>query len=76
LSRCSAGGRPVDSGVGGMTTIGGKLYMTSNGSLYETTTAGKYVSLGGSWEQVPAATALDGKLYLVSSGTLYVVDVK
>jgi len=57
--------------IGGMASLGDKLYIISGGKLYETTKDGKYKSLGGGWIEICGMTSLGDKLYIISGGNLY-----
>jgi hypothetical protein len=59
-----------------MASLNGKLYIISDGTLYETGTDGKYKSLGGGWSEIGGMTALGDKLYIISAGTLYETKVQ
>ena len=61
---------------GGMTALGGALYIISEGTLYAVDTEGNYEDLGGGWVESGGMTALEGALYIISEGTLYAVEAK
>jgi hypothetical protein len=57
-----------------MASLGDKIYIIDNGTLYAVDAEGEYTEVSSGWSGATLLTVMNGSLWVIHSGTLYRVE--